>query len=378
MKIGIVSATYRPSRNGVATSTALLVRGLRGLGHEVRVFVPGHPEAEPEPGVYRLPSTLFGAPRDYPVLLPLPPQMSARLPLGDLDIIHAMHPFVAGRTALLWARRLHRPLVFTAHTQYHSYVHYAPTPAGLTRWAIKGHVRLFAQRADLVLAPGRAMVETLRGYGYHGAVSVIPNPVDLAAFGALEAGRVRRAHGVPAGAPLLVYVGRLAPEKNLPALLAAFGQVQAARPDCRLLLVGDGPSRAALEAQAKGLPVLFAGAVGYEEVPHYLGAADLFVTASTSEVLPMTFLESLAAGTPLAVAASPAAADLVEPGVNGLCGAADPASLAGTVLAALEPGRLEGLRRGARASAARFEVNRVSAALAAHYGRLVEERLAVA
>lgn len=373
MKIGIVSATYRPSRNGVATSTALLVRGLRALGHEVRVFAPEHPAAEPERDVYRLPSMAFGAPKDYPVLLPLSPRASARLPLDDLAIVHAMHPFVAGRTALLWARRLRRPLVFTAHTQYHTYVHYAPTPARLTRWAVKSHVRQFARRADLVLAPGRAMVETLRDYGYGGEVSVIPNPVDTAAFSFLESGRVRQLHGVSPDAPLLVYLGRLAPEKNLPALLAAFERVQAARPECRLLLVGDGPSRAALEAQAAGLPVLFAGAVDYEEVPHYLGAADLFVTASTSEVLPMTFLESLAAGTPLAVAASPAAADLVVSGENGLQSAADPSSLAGTVLEALEPDRLEGLRRGARASARRFDVSRVSAAMSACYGRLLEE-----
>lgn len=379
MKIGIVSATYSPSRNGVATSTGLFVRGLKAQGHEVRVFAPDHPEAEPQAGVYRLPSTTLGAPKDYPVLLPAAPQLSARLPIADLDIVHTMHPFVAGRVAFLWSRRLRIPLVFTAHTQYHSYVHYAPTPARLTRWAIRQHVRMYAAQADLVLAPGQAMVKTLRDYGYSGEVSVLPNPVDREVFKDLDALWVRRKFDIAESAPLLVYVGRLAAEKNLAMLIEAFAETLGARPESRLLIVGDGPLRASLESQAGALPVLFAGAVGHEEVPYYLKAADLFVTASTTEVLPMTFLESLAAGTPIVAASSAAARELIDEGVNGHTSAPKAADLSRTTLSTLSPEHLARLQAGALRSAERYDVVEVTSSLIGLYKEALEAKaLAVA
>ncbi|WP_157463584.1 glycosyltransferase, partial [Deinococcus pimensis] len=185
MRIGIVTATYLPSRNGVATSTALFVRGLRALGHEVRVFAPEHPRRDRtrEEGVWRLPTTSIGAPDDYPLLLWPSVAVTARLPLADLDVLHTMHPFLSGQLALRWARRTGVPLVFTAHTQYHEYLHYTRLPRRLSRRLLKRHVSAFAAASDAVLAPGAAMEEMLRRYGYRGAVTRLPNPVDLGAFG---------------------------------------------------------------------------------------------------------------------------------------------------------------------------------------------------
>ncbi|MBX8466799.1 glycosyltransferase, partial [Deinococcus sp. RIT780] len=132
MRVGIVTATYLPSRNGVATSTALFARGLRDLGHEVRIFAPRHPQMPPrEDGVYRLNSSFagaraLGAPADYPVMLAPGPLLTSRLPLRDLDVLHTMHPFLAGQLALRWSRLSGAPVVYTAHTQYDQYLHYAP------------------------------------------------------------------------------------------------------------------------------------------------------------------------------------------------------------------------------------------------------------
>lgn len=376
MHIGIVTATYLPSKNGVATSTALFARGLRALGHEVRVFAPEHSqrEGQDEPGVVRLPSTMLAAPMDYPLLLPPSAAALARLPVADLDVIHTMHPFLAGQIALRWARTLDVPLFFTAHTQYHQYLHYAPRPRHLGGWLMRRHVRAFARAADVVLAPGRAIEDALRRYGYKGEVVTLPNPVDLAAFRGGGVNPVRERYGIAQDAPLLLYVGRLAAEKNLEVLLAAFELVAARLPEARLLLVGDGPARVTLKVRAEGLPVVFAGAVPYAEVPAYLRAADLFVTASTSEVLPMSMIEALAAGTPLVAARSPAGAELIRPGVNGaLCGAT-PAALAGAVLHALTSGELPTLRAGALASASAYDVTARSRDLAALYAQVCGAR----
>ncbi|WP_425146690.1 glycosyltransferase [Deinococcus sp.] len=378
MRIGFVTATYLPSRNGVATSSSLFARGLRDLGHEVRIFAPVHPAQQPEADVYRLPSVSWGAPPDYPLLLWPSRAVVARLPLFDLDIVHSMHPFLAGQLAALWSRRISAqrgrkvPLVFTAHTQYEQYLHYAPVPQRAGTSLIRAHVAACARYADRVLVPGRAMAQTLRRYGYAGEIVTLPNPVNLESFAAASGAGVRAEYGIPEAAPLVLSLGRLAPEKNLDTLLLAFQEARRRRPELRLLIVGDGPSRAALTARA-GTGVVFAGSVPYARVPELLAAADVFLSASESEVLPMSMIEALASGAPLVAAHSPAALDLVQDGHNGLLSDATPQGLADKLLGALEPGRLPLLRQQARASARAYDVRARSADLLALYRELLGE-----
>ncbi|ULH14552.1 glycosyltransferase [Deinococcus sp. KNUC1210] len=376
MRIGFVTATYLPSRNGVATSSALFARGLRDLGHEVRIFAPVHPAQQPEAGVYRLPSMSWGAPPDYPLLLWPSRPVVARQPLFDLDIIHTMHPFLSGQLAALWSRRISAyrkrpvPLVFTAHTQYEQYLHYARVPRRAGTSLMRAHVAAFARQADRVLVPGRAMAQMLALYGYAGEVTTLPNPVDLESFAAATGKGIRAEYGIPDAAPLVLSLGRLAPEKNLETLLLAFEAARALRPELRLLIVGDGPSRAALSARA-GEGIIFAGGVPYARVPEILAASDVFLTASESEVLPMSMIEALASGAPLVAAHSPAALDLIQDGVNGLLSTADPAALAAALLEALRPGRLPLLRQHARTSALSYDVRARSADLLGIYQALL-------
>ena len=369
MNVGIVTATYAPSRNGVATSTALFVRGLRRLGHRVRVFAPEHPGAVPEDDVHRLPGLRSAATPDYPLLLPVGPFTSRRLPLDDLDVLHTMHPFVAGHVAHAWARRLGVPLVFTAHTQYHEYVHYAPTPAGVTAWVTKRHVAAFARAADVVLVPGAALVDVLRGYGYGGAIERMANPVDLARYAGTPDPDLRARFGVPADAPLLLYVGRMAPEKGLDSLLREVAAARRLEPRLHLWMVGDGPSLAELAARNEP-QVHWVGPIDHHEVASFVRTADLFVSASVTEVQPMTFLESLASGTPIVAVDSAAARDLAGPGLA-LCGA-EPGALADGILAALGAPDRAGRRRAAREAVRDFDVGVRASALADVYARAAE------
>lgn len=377
MRIGFVTATYLPSRNGVATSSALFAQGLRDLGHEVRIFAPVHPAQQPEEGVYRLPSSSWGTPPDYPLLLWPNRVVVARQPLFDLDVVHTMHPFLAGQLASLWARRIAAyrgkrvPLVFTAHTQYEQYLHYARLPRRAGSSLVRAHVVAFSRHVSQVLVPGQAMAQMLEQYGYSGGVTTLPNPVNLESFAATTGAGVREQYGVASTAPLIISLGRLAPEKNLDVLLAAFELARRQRPELRLLMVGDGPSRAALQGQA-GEGVTFTGGVPYAQVPGLLTAADLFATASTSEVLPMSMIEALAAGAPLVAARSPAALDLIRPGENGLLSEASPEALAAVLQDALKPEQLPLLRAGALASAQSYDVRVRSAQLAGIYQTLLD------
>lgn len=366
MNVGIVTATFTPSRNGVATSTALFTEGLRRLGHRVHVFAPVHPAAVSERDVHRLPGLQLTATPDYPLLLPIGPVASRRLPLDDLDVVHTMHPFVAGYVAHAWARRLGVPLVFTAHTQYHAYVHYAPTPAGITAWATKRHVAAFARAADVVLVPGDAIVDVLRSYGFGGAIERMPNPVDLGRHAGSLDPELRARFDVPLDAPLLLYVGRMAPEKGLARLLDAVAAARRTEPRLHLMMVGDGPSRATLAARDEA-NVHWVGPVDHREVANYVRTANLFVSASTTEVQPMTFLEALAGGTSVVAADSPAARELAGPGLT-VCGPGADA-LTAAILEALRAPDPAGRRRAAREAVRGFDVDVRAAALADVYER---------
>lgn len=371
-----MTATYPPSRNGVATSTALFAQGLRARGHDVRIFAPRHPQMPPhETGVYRLNTSFagaraLGAPADYPMMLAPGPILTGKLPLRDLEVVHTMHPFLAGQLALGWARLAGAPVVYTAHTQYEQYLHYAPMPKRVSRAVVRPHVAAFARRVDRVLAPGRAMIDMLREYGYQGQVGLFPNPVNLAAFQAANGQELRAQHHIPADVPLVMYLGRLAPEKNLGVMLHAFEQARASRPELRLLVVGDGPSRADLQSRSRE-GVTFTGPLPYERVPQALAAADAFITASTSEVLPMSMIEALAAGTPLVAAQSPAALDLITEGLNGTVRVPTPADLAAGLLHTLAPERLKTMQQAARESARQYDLTERTAALEQVYAEVL-------
>lgn len=156
-------------------------------------------------------------------------------------------------------------------------------------------------------------------------------------------------------------------------MIRAFDQARASRPELRLLVVGDGPSRA---SAARDAPegIKFTGPVPYARVPEALAAADAFLTASTSEVLPMSMIEALAAGAPLVAARSPAALDLTTEGVNGTVREATPQALADGLLFALHPDRLGALQAGARASAAQYDLPVRARALEEVYRGVVARR----
>lgn len=376
VKIGLVTTTYLPSRNGVATSTALFARGLQALGHTVDIYAPHHPAqpAAKEEGVWRLPSTLMGAPADYPLLLWPPRAAVAALPLAGTDIFHAMHPFLAGSLARLWGRRFRAPVAFTAHTQYDQYLHYAPMPRRVGRELVRAHVATFARGVDRVLVPGGAMEQMLREYGYKGPITRLPNPVDLKALvaGAPARDEIRARYGIVPQAPVVVALGRLAPEKNLGTLLDAYALARSSLPALHLLVVGDGAARAALEARK--LPgAIFTGAVPYAEVPALLSAADIFMTASASEVLPMSMIEALGSGLPLLAARSPAAEDLID-GHNGIISEGTAEALARALLSALDPARLPQMRRAALLSARSYDLPQRAAELAGIYEELLSGR----
>jgi glycosyltransferase involved in cell wall biosynthesis len=300
MRVGFFTEVYHPVVNGIVASIDGLAGGLRALGHDVYCFAPRVPgyEEDGEP-VFRMPSLPLPVPAPYRLTLPVVSRRNRHAVINRLDILHAHSPFVTGWMAVRYARRLRIPLVYTYHTQLEEYAHYVPFEPHATRRAASTLTRSFANLADAVIVPTESMRRHLIELGVTVRVDVIPSGIDLAHFGAgTRSAQLRASLGMREGERMLLFVSRLAREKNVELLIDA---LRACTVPARLIIVGDGPERAALEARAAehrlGERVRFLGAVERRLLPELYASADAFVFPSITETQGLVLVEALAAGT---------------------------------------------------------------------------------
>lgn len=323
MRIGIFTCNYWPLRNGVVTSINSYVEQFHALGHEAFVFAPRYPntcESQIEPNVYRFPS--LRAPTHHSYALPIPFSSSIRREIArlSLDVVHAQHPFLLGPYALRIARRLKLPILFTYHTRYDRYGHYSPLfPRLASRLALKQSLN-FASNVDTVVALTRASAEMLRDCGIRTRIEIIPTGI-APQRPEPDSHRFRSWLGVPGSAGVILFVGRLAREKNLTLLLSAFCLVIRQAPRAMLVIVGEGDDKETLVDVAVGLGlqgrVLFVGDVPHDEVWNYYEMGDIFALPSTSEVQPLAPLEAMASGLPVVAVRYPGIEDYIDHGKNG-------------------------------------------------------------
>jgi glycosyltransferase involved in cell wall biosynthesis len=298
-----------------------------------------------------------------------------------MDLVHAHHPFLSARLALRYCRPFNIPIAFTNHTRYDLYAQaYLPgLPDQIGTAFLQAYMPWLCREVDLVIAPSAGMQRVLAGFGVQSPIAVLPNGVDLEPFRRPLAPVDLGPLGLAPGGMLLIYVGRLGPEKNLTFLIRAFAGVASAFPEPRLLLVGEGPERDTLEDQVlhSGLRgrVAFTGFIEYSELPRYLAMADAFVTASVTEVHPLSVIEAMASGLPVLGIVSPGIEDTVEDGRTGYLASEDlPAFTAKMARLVAEPARRAEMSQLARQAVEEFAIERTSARLLQYYDKLVLER----
>ncbi len=345
MRVAMVTETYLPSTDGVVTRLLSTLTELRRQGHEVLVLAPdGGPPTYEGFRVEGFPGRPFFLYPDKRVIWP-------RTRVADLlrdfqpEVIHTLNPTVFGMAAIGAAWALGLPLVASYHTHFPLYAKLYGY--GWLTGPIWGYMRLLHNRASVNLCTSEAARQELVRHGFR-RVRVWPHGVDLARFRPLQPDpemRLRLCGGRPART-LLVYVGRLASEKQIDRLLP----VVRASPDVVLALVGDGPARGQLERQFAGTRTLFIGYLGGEELVAAYNAADAFVFPSTTETLGLVLLEAMACGLPIVAARSQPTLALLGGGEAGLLyDADDPQTLMRAVaLLDSEPERIAGMRREAR------------------------------
>ena len=330
MRIALFAETYLPHINGVVTHVKALRDGLTRLGHEVLVvtadanarrhYISG--------GVLHCPAHVSKKFYGYSIA---PPLSSTRLRYVHSfapDVIHVHQEFGVGMSGMMIAKTLNLPLVYTLHTMYDEYIYYiAPEPlVPAAKKFSHEYIKLLAKSAQALTGPSEKCADYLHKIGVYKTVTVVPNPVELDLFRREAAdpqqlAALRRQFGYRPDTLVGVFTGRLGREKSVDWLLDSWQQTIRPEENIRLLVIGDGPCKEELEAQAQRLGiqelVTFAGKVPHEQMPPYLAMGDFYIAASTSDTNSISMLEGMASGLPVLQITDPLNAGQVQDGVNG-------------------------------------------------------------
>ena len=327
MKILMVSDVYFPRVNGVSTSIQTFRRELATLGHEVDLIAPAYPSRYAEDShTLRVPSRFV--PLDPEDRMMKPGDMRALLPRlreKRYDLVHIQTPFVAHYVGIEIADALAVPRVETYHTFFEEYLfHYVPVlPKSMLRALSRRFSRTQCNRMNALIVPSSAMRDKLAEYGVQVPMHVIPTGIPMAEFSGGDGAVFRAKHGIEMGRPMLLFVGRVAHEKNIDFLVRALEQAIVLIPGLLLTIAGEGPALASLRklVAKRNLQdhVLF---VGYLDRRTALldcyRSADAFVFASRTETQGLVLLEAMALGVPVISTAVMGTRDVVGPGRGAL------------------------------------------------------------
>jgi len=375
MKIGVMVDSYKPYVSGITNYVDINKRYFEMAGHDVFVFTFGDLEyKDGEKNVIRS----RGVPlADSGFYLSMRYSTAAKKLLQTMDIIHVQHPFLSGRLALRYCRNI--PIVYTNHTRYDLYAQaYLPImPQEVSHGLLQAYMPSFCKAVDLVIAPSAGMEKVLRQLNVDGNIAVVPNGVDLKNFhSAIPLSRAD--FGYKEDDILLVYSGRIALEKNLPFLLKSFAGVAEALPKAQLLLLGSGVQlfedeiRALVGELNLSQRVRFTGRIAYDQLSAYLAMCDIFVTASVTEVHPLSVIEAMGAGLPVMGVQSVGVGDTVQDEVTGFLATQDLAAFTAKLTRlCLDPDLRAQMSDSARRASSAYAVERTTSILLQHYKNLM-------
>lgn len=375
MRIGMMADVYKPRVSGVTNHIALNKRYLEKAGHEVFIFTFGDLEYEDdEANVVRSPGLLLTEAEYY---LGFRYKRQVKAQLQTMQVVHVHHPFISGRLALRYCRPLRIPVAFTNHTRYDLYAQaYLPLlPEEISDTLLQTYMPSFCAAVDMTISPSPGMAEVLRRLNVTAPIAIVPNGVELERYHT-ACGDCRDEFGLGENDILLAYAGRLGPEKNLDFLLQAFTGCAQAVENAHLLFIGGGPEEESLKEQAArssaAQRIHFTGMIAHTDMPRRLAMCDLFVTASVTEVHPLSVIEAMAAGLPALGIQSVGVGDTIEDGLTGLLTVQDQAAFAAqmTRLCLDKPLRQK-MGAAAREASEKYAVERTTGILLEHYQQLI-------
>jgi glycosyltransferase involved in cell wall biosynthesis len=358
----MVTETYPPEVNGVARTVSEMVEGLRLRGHSIQLVRPrqnGADRAFLDGNLEEVLGRGIAIPR-YPQLkLGLPARRALRRQwsLRRPDVVHIATEGPLGWSALAAARDLDLPAATDFHTNFHTYSrHYG---VGWLARPVVAYLRRFHNRADCTLVPTAELAEDLARDGFQ-RLRVVGRGVNPAVFSPQRRSAALRARwGAAEDTPVALCVSRFAPEKNFPLVVKAFEAMRRARPDAKLVLVGDGPMTESLRRRNVGYVI--AGRLVNGELSAHYASADLFLFSSTSETFGNVTLEAMASGLGIVAYRYAAAREHLRHEESALLATLDDeaAFIAAAERLVREPALAGRLGRAARATAERLTWQRI-------------------
>jgi len=317
MRISLITETYPPEVNGVAMTNQRLIRGLIAKGHRIQLIKPRRRDALPSDHEALEIFPVFGIPiPNYAGLkigLPAPGQMEQAFERFRPDVVHVATEGPLGFSALRAAHKLGRPVTSTFHTNFQDYC--ADYGAAFMAKLTLGYLRWFHNCCALTTVPDRGLIRRLEAdrlerleYLGRGAATELFHP-------AKRDPTLRAEWEAADSAPVALYVGRAAAEKNIPLVLRAWQAARETCPELKLVVVGGGPVEAKLARQWP--KVHFAGMRYDEDLARHYASADLFLFASRTETFGNVVLEAMSSGLVVHTLDYAAGAQFIRDGANG-------------------------------------------------------------
>ena len=344
MNILLISDVYFPRVNGVSTSIKTFTQQLQKLGHTVHLIAPDYNvDTTDEAWIMRVPArSIYFDPEDklmkYGEIMHLLPALKSK----NFDLIHIHTPFVAHYAGLKLAKLLHIPVLETYHTFFEDYLHhYLPW---IPKFAARGLARLISKKqcnqVDAIVAPSKPMLDVLRTYGINTKAEVIATGLQEASFAEADDKAFKAKYDIVQNRPMLLYVGRVAFEKNIDFLVRMTKLLSKEMPEILLVITGEGPAVPSLRALVKTLGieknVQFIGYLDRNtELNACYKAADIFVFASKSETQGLVLLEAMAQATPVVAIAELGTASILVEGQGAMIAVEDEIDFAHKVHALL-------------------------------------------
>lgn len=330
MNIILFTDTYEPELNGVSTSVTILSKVLKEKGHNLYVVTtnPFSKKVTFKNNILRIPGLRLKSLYDY-ILAPVYNRKAMKILKNiDADIIHVHTDFSIAQLAYIYKQYSNAALVYTYHTMYEDYTYYITKGYfdRASKWIIRQVSLAVSDKTNIVITPSFKSQNYLRKIGINKYIGVIPTGIDTSRFINYKLDPEKKKsflqeQGIPENSKIMLFLGRMAKEKNIEELLNNFKSLKELRDDVYFVVVGDGPNRPDLEKLAKELDIMdrtrFIGAVPYDTIDFYYSIADVFVNASISETQGLTYLEAMASKKIVLAKYDSNLAELIVDGQNG-------------------------------------------------------------
>ena len=310
MRIGIFTETYTPYISGLVTSEVMLKNALEKEGHEVYVVTANLEsfkyEYDEKEKVLKIPGIPTGI-YDSRLSSIYPIRAVNKIKSWKLDVIHSQTEFAIGTFARLFAKQYNIPLVHTYHTLYEDYVHYITkgyfkrSSKKIVEYLTKFYCETTA--TELIVPTNKIYKLFKEKYRFEKNIHIIPTGIEVERFyeeniDPKEVKNLRKSLDISKKEFIILFVGRLAEEKNIEFLIQSQKNLVKYNKDIKLLIVGDGPDKEKYEDLAKSLNlqenVIFTGKAAWDDMPYYYHISDVFATASKTETQGLTIIEAMA------------------------------------------------------------------------------------